>query len=188
MDILYSIQHRRSIRRYMLKMVGEKELAKVLEAARWAPSAGNVQDWAFVIVRDKKKKDEIASACMEQNWIAKAPVVIIVCSNYKRMGILYGKDGAEHYTYMDCAAAIENMMLTAYDLGLGTCWVGGLFDTEKIARVLKIPLDELKVISVLTLGYPAERPAAPVRKDLKDMVYFEEYSKKVRKQSKNVRA
>ncbi|MDD5417386.1 MAG: nitroreductase family protein [Candidatus Nanoarchaeia archaeon] len=184
MDVFKAIKTRRSVRRFISKMVPEKELVQVLESARWAPSAGNVQDGIFIIIRNSKQKEEIAKACMEQHWMSKAPILIAVCSSFKRLGILYGKEGLEKYTYMDCSAAIQNMMLAAHNLGLATCWVGGMFDHEKINRILDIPSDEAKVISIIALGYPAEKPPAPIRKDLREMVFFDEYFSKLKKKPK----
>jgi nitroreductase len=148
MDILEFIKSRRSIRRFLDKPVEKEYLTKILEAARWAPSAGNCQPWRFIVITERKKIQEF-DPFFHQPWVMNAPVVIVVLAapedSYRRYG-----PGSNWYI-QDCAAATENMLLMAHGLQLGAVWVGA-FSKEAVRKELAID-DKYEVFGLVCLGH-----------------------------------
>lgn len=160
MDILNVIKNRRSIRRFQGKKIPEEIINKLIEALIWAPSAGNLQKRKFYFVFNQEIKEKLAGAALDQRFIAQAPLVVIGCTD-DEIEWKYGERGKKLYTICDTAMAIQNMMLLAYDLGLGSCPVGA-FDEDKVSEILNIP-ENLHPILIVPIGYPAEKPSAPPR-------------------------
>lgn len=148
MDILQFIKSRRSIRKFIDKPVGHDDITKILEAARWAPSAGNCQPWRFIVVTDKKKKKKF-DPFLHQPWVENAPVIIVVIASPEDTWKRYGR--SSNYYIQDCSAAIQNMLLTAHGLGLGAVWVGA-FSKEDIRKLLEIE-SQYEVLSLVCLGH-----------------------------------
>lgn len=172
MGFLERIKERRSIRSYTSEPVEKSKLLKVLEAGRWAPSSGNVQNWRFIVVEDGDKRLKLARAAYDQNFVADAPIVIVVCSLTDRVERRYRERGKNLYSIQNTAAAIENMLLEAHELGLGACWIGA-FSEDSVKKVLRVP-EEVDVHGMVTLGYPAEETSS-TRKDLEYLVYLNKY-------------
>ncbi|HDM45235.1 MAG TPA: nitroreductase family protein, partial [Candidatus Bathyarchaeota archaeon] len=124
MEVFEAIKGRRSVRAFLQKPVPDSLVKKVLESAIYAPSAGNIQPWEFIIVREQRTKERLAEAALGQYFIAEAPVVIVVCANQKLSGRGYGLRGSTLYCIQDTAAATQNILLSVHALGLGACWVG----------------------------------------------------------------
>jgi len=156
MDIFEAIARRRSIRKYQDKDVDDKFIGVLLWAAAQAPSAGNLQEWRFIVVRNKKTKELLYNAALRQEHVKDAPVLIVVAADLEVQSLRYGKRGELVYSLEDCAAAIQNMLLAATALGLGACWVGA-FDEEDVKSILRLP-DFIRPIAIITVGYPAEEP------------------------------
>lgn len=175
MDLFETIFSRRSVRKFISKPVEDEKILRILDAARWAPSAGNTQDWFFVVVRDQGRKFQLSEAALGQYWIANASVVIVVCTKPEKTARMYGKKGEEVYTVQNASVAVENVLLAATGLGLGSCWVGS-FDEDAVERILKIP-HQFKTHAIVPIGYPAEKPNPPHRLGLESFVYFEEYGR-----------
>ncbi|MEM1689512.1 MAG: nitroreductase family protein [Candidatus Hadarchaeales archaeon] len=173
MDVFEAIHKRRSIRAFKQDPVCEEDLKKILEAAIAAPSAGNRQPWEFIVVRDAERKRELVEAALGQSFIEEAPVVIIVCANLARSSRVYGKRGEELYAIQDTAAAIQNMLLAAFALGYGTCWIGA-FDEREVSRILKIP-SGVRPVAIIPIGKPAEKPSKTPRLPLDEVVHRETY-------------
>lgn len=173
MDVFKAIQERRSCRKYCEKPVEFEKVTLMLEAASYAPSAGNLQQWKFVLVNDKESIKKIARHAYNQQWIETAPLLIVVCSLCEKCERFYGKRGSELYSIQNTAAATENMLLTATALGLGTCWVGA-FDPERIKDVLKIPAN-VNVHAMVTVGYAAAKPEKKSLVPINSFVYFNSY-------------
>jgi len=173
MDILNLIKSRRSIRSFKPDPIPKEDLMKVLEAARWAPSAGNCQPWDFIVVTRDDLKRRLAIAALGQFWITEAPVIIVVCANIPRTAWRYGERGRSLYVIQDTAAATQNILLTAHALGYGTCWVGA-FDEEEVKRALNIPRD-VRPVAIIPLGKPNEKPIAPPRIPLEEIIHWETY-------------
>ncbi len=171
MSILEIMHRRQSIRKYQAAPVPEDVLARVLEAARIAPSGKNLQPWKFIVVRDPATKEKLAGASANQRFIAEAPIVIIACgfpdNCYAKMG-RYMKSWP-----VDVAVALEHLILQAADEGLGTCWIGAFEETE-VRAILGVP-EEVKVLALTPLGYPGERPVRRGRKSLSEIVSYEKY-------------
>ncbi|MEM3622857.1 MAG: nitroreductase family protein [Candidatus Bathyarchaeia archaeon] len=171
MDVLEAIKGRRSIRAFKSQDVPAEIVEKLIEAAHWAPSAGNIQPWEFIVVRKPEIKRQLAEAALNQTFIEEAPVVIVVCANETRSSQGYGMRGKTLYCLQDTAAAIQNIHLTAYSLGLGTCWVGA-FKEEEARRVLKIP-QGIRPVAIIPVGYPNESPQPRSRRPINQIVHYE---------------
>ena len=169
MDVFEAIKGRRSVREFKPDPVDDKDLEKILDAGKSAPSAGNCQPWEFVVVKDGAIKQKLVRAALGQSFIAEAPVVVVVCANIPRTSSRYGRRGAELYCIQDTAAAVQNILLTAYALGYGTCWVGA-FDEESAAKAIKAPPD-VRPLAIIPIGRPAERPIPTLRLPLKKIVH-----------------
>jgi len=172
MNVSQAIRKRRSVRAYLNKPVEEEKLRRVLEAARLAPSARNMQEWRFVVVRDKATREKLVDAAKGQKFVGEAPVVIAACGTITDYTMTCGQ-----LTYpIDLAIAVDHMTLQAVEEGLGTCWVGA-FHEEKAKEVLGIPKG-VRVVALLPLGYPShetpeqEKP----RKPLSEIVVYEKWS------------
>jgi len=175
MDIFEAISDRRSIRKFIDKPVEDDKIAKILDAAIWAPSIGNLQERQFIVVRDSGIRIQLAEAALGQYWMASASVIIVVLTEKDRIVRTYGQRGEDLYVKQDAAAAVENMLLAAHALGLGACWVS-VFDDAAVKRILKIP-DELEIHALIPIGYPAENPFPPHRRNVRFVTYFEKYGK-----------
>ena len=176
MDVFKAIKTRRSIRAFTDKRVTDREVKKLIEAARWAPSAGNIQPWEFIIVKDPKVKHGLCEAALNQTLIEEASVVIVVCADPTRSSKRYGSRGINLYCLQDTAAASQNILLTAHAAGLAACWVGA-FNEEAAKRVLSVP-DELRPIAIIPVGHPAEKPRARPRRHLDEVTHHETFSPK----------
>ena len=169
MEVFTAISQRSSVRAYKDTDVEEDKLRKVLEAARLAPSASNRQEWKFIIVKNKETRKKLANAAFGQSFIGEAPVVIVACGTDSKsvMGC-----GQPTHT-VDVSIACAFMILQAYELGLGTCWIGA-FEQDEVKNILKIP-KQVRVVAMTPLGYPDEPPSPKDRKSLDQIVCFEKY-------------
>lgn len=168
MKVFEAIKKRRSIRRFdPKKEVTEEQVEKLLEAARWAPSAGNLQSWFFVVVRDQGVKEQLIKAALGQDFIAEAPIIIISCADLEKSSSRYGKRGSILYAIQDATIATQNLWLAATEMELGGVWVGA-FDEDKVSRILDLP-SHLRPIAILPIGYPAESPSPPPRRSLTEI-------------------
>lgn len=173
MDVLEAIKGRRSIRAFKNVDVSEETVERLIDAARWAPSAGNIQPWEFIVVRTHEIKRKLAEAALGQSFIEEAPVVIVACANEVRSVQGYGMRGKTLYCIQDTAAAIQNIHLAAYAMGLGTCWVGA-FREEEAVKVLKTPAG-IRPVAIIPVGYPAETPPPRSRRSLKQIIHYETF-------------
>ncbi|MDK2870984.1 MAG: hypothetical protein PWQ16_336 [bacterium] len=165
MDVFAAIQRRRSIRKYLPKEVEEEKLKRILEAARLAPSAKNRQEWRFVVVKDRDKREELVrEASPHQPFMLSAPIIIVA---YTMDNSYVMKCGVPAH-YIDIAIALSHIHLQAVEEGLGTCWIGS-FDQDGAKRVLGLP-KEAEVVQLMTLGYPAEEPPPRPRLPLEEIV------------------
>jgi len=173
MDVLEAIKGRRSIRAFKSEDVPPEIVEKLIDAARWAPSAGNIQPWEFIIVRNPEIKRNLAKAALNQSFIEEAPVVIVVCADEVRSSQGYGVRGKTLYCIQDTAAATQDIHLAAYSLGLGTCWVGA-FNEEEARKILEIP-QGVRPVAIIPVGYPAEKPPARNRRPLNQIIHYEKF-------------
>lgn len=168
MKVFEAIKKRRSIRKFdPTKKITDQQIEKLLEAARWAPSAGNLQSWYFVVVQDQEVKNQLAEAALGQDFIAQAPVVIVSCANLERSASRYGRRGENLYAIQDATIATQNLWLAATEMGLGAVWIGA-FDEDEVSRILNLA-SHLRPIAILPIGYPAEQPLPPPRRSIKEI-------------------
>jgi len=160
MDILEAVRERRSIRDFQKKKIPDDLLNKLMEALIWAPSAGNLQARKFYFVKNEKIRKMIASAALDQNFIAEAPLVIVGCAD-SRISHKYGERGVYLYSIQDVAVSIMCMMLVAHEHGLGSVWVGA-FREEGVFKVLNLP-EYLRPVAIVPVGYPSKVPGRPPR-------------------------
>lgn len=177
MDVFECIENRRSVRKYTEQPVEFSKLTTIMEAGTKAPSAGNLQNWRFILVTDKRKIKEIYEHALKQEVVFNAQSVIIVCGETDKAERLYGLRGKRLYTVQNCAAAIQNMLLTAHAIGLGACWVGA-FDEDYISSLFGIP-DYARPQAIITLGYPDEKPLID-KKELSYFIYFNDFGEKIK--------
>jgi nitroreductase len=160
--VLSVIKQRRSIRDFSDKEIEQEKLDLILESARLAPSATNSQDWFFYIVKSKETREKIAATepLKVNQFLGKAPVVIVGCE--RAIGVVGAASGAflkvvgarnRSWADVDVTIALEHMVLTATDLGVGSCWVG-MFDGRRVSGILDMPGDQ-HIVALLALGYPA---------------------------------
>lgn len=154
MTVCSVFKRRFSCRVFDTAPLDRETVEEMLEAARWAPNGGNLQPWRFVVVLDSLKRRAVAGAAYGQGFLAQAPVVIVTCAVPDESGAKYGSRGRELYCLQDTAAASENILLAATELGLGSCWVGA-FDEAAVRRVLDLPLS-WRPVALIAIGRPAE--------------------------------
>ncbi len=158
METLQAIKTRRSIRKFLDRPVSREMVRDLLEAAMFAPSAGNEQPWQFIVLDEREFLDEVPKICATASMCRQSPLAILVC----------GDSSLEKYPkfwIQDCSAAIENLLLAAHAQGLGAVWVGiyPLNDrVEAFRRLLGLP-EEITPFGLVALGYPNESPATPKR-------------------------
>jgi len=182
MELLEAIRTRRSIRRYKSTPVDDKTIELVLEAARWAPSWKNTQCWRFIAVRDNNIKSQLANITTFNNpstdAIRNAPVVIVACAELGKSGYSDGQQASDKgdWYMFDVALAMQNLVLAAHSLGLGTVY-NGLFDAKKAATILNVPAG-FCVVSLTPLGYPDQEPAPRPRKELAQIAFYDKFGSK----------
>ncbi len=168
MDLYEAIKKRYSCRSYAAKPIEQDKLDRILEAARLAPSAKNLQDWRFVVVTDEQKRKELAAAANEQMFIATAPAVIVGCSNVEHTMRCGHKIGP-----IDLGIAMEHIALAATAEGLATCWIGSFYP-EKVRKILDIP-DKAEIIELMPVGYPSDKEAHRPRENMGKIVCFDKW-------------
>ena len=171
MDLASLIRTRRSIRAFRSDPIPEALLRELVELANWAPSAGNLQARDFIVVRDVKTRRALAHAA-DQVELAQAAAVLVVCTNAERVA-KYGARGRELFSIQDAAAATENFLLAAHERGLGAVWMGS-FDEETVRSLLGLPR-HVRPVTLVGLGWPAEKPATPERLPLDEVLHWEHW-------------
>ena len=169
MDIMYAIKQRESVRSYENTPVEETKLQLLLEAARLAPSASNRQEWRFVVVTDPKTRQKLMAAASNQAFVAEAPVVIAACAQTDNHIMMCGQPCYP----IDVAIAVDHITLKAVEENLGTCWIGA-FDEKAVQAILQIP-PEIRVVALLTVGYPKTLRSKKTRKTLDQIVRYEHW-------------
>ncbi len=169
--ILNLIQSRRSIRSFKPDSLTQDEIDKLLEAARWAPSAGNRQPVEIIIVKSSSQKEALVKAALGQAFIESAPVVFVVCADLNRSSSRYGSRGSSLYAIQDAAAATQNILLTAEEMGYATVWIGA-FDEDSASSVVKLPKN-VRPLAIIPIGKPSEKPAAPPKRNISEFSHRE---------------
>jgi len=170
-SLLDIIKTRKSIRSYKSDTIEEEKLRYILNAFRRAPSAKNLQPWKIIIVKDEKKKSDLAIACNNQTFISEAPIVVVACAKEEEA---YGVMGGYMNSYpIDIAIAMQHLILAATEQGLGTCWIGA-FKEKLVKDILKVP-EDIRVVALSPVGYPDEEGKNRPRKEIDDITCYNEY-------------
>jgi len=169
MELFEAIRQRYSVRAFKNAPIGDQAEKAILEAANNAPSAGNLQAYEIVVVRDAARKRELAKVSWEQYFLADAPVVLVFCANPDRNREKYGARGAERYCIQDASIACAYVQLAAAALGLGSCWIGA-FEEADVQRILKTPAT-WRPIAILPVGIPADAAKPRARRPLTNLVH-----------------
>ncbi len=136
--------------------------------ANISPSAGNLQARNVIIVKDAKVKKMVSEIALNQNFIAEAPVVFVVCANLEESALKYGKKGREFYSIQDATIFTSYLQLAITDSGLASCWVGA-FNENELRDSLNLTR-ELKPIAIIPMGFSAEKPSLTSRKILNELI------------------
>ncbi len=184
-DILEIITSRRSVTKYLPKPVEWEHITRMMDAARHAPSCGNLQNWKFVVVTEPGKRKQIAEAALQQYWMVTAPVHVIVCADPEKAERYYGVRGERLYSVQNCSAAVMCMILEAQSLGLSTCWVGA-FDEGMLKRIITTE-EHIRPQAIVTVGYAAEHPPRPPKYPLNETIYFEHWRGRVKDAARYMR-
>ena len=166
LSLVETVLSRRSIRRYEKKEIPNDVLSKILEAGRQAPSAANRQPLHFIVLTNDNIKKEFSKGLFNR-FIKDSPVTIVGCA--KIGNILAGK-----WSIVDTAIALQNMVIAAWTMGVGSCWVGD-FKEDRVKQLLKIP-DTWKVVALVSFGYPAEQPKPRRKKSITEIVSINGFS------------
>jgi nitroreductase len=167
MNLLDIIKNRRSVREFKDQEIPESSIDVLIEALRWAPSAGNLQSRKFYFVLNKDVKRKLAKAAFNQNFVASAPLTIVACIDRSIAG-RYGDRGINLYCIQDAAASIMSLMLAAREQGLGSVWVGA-FNESEVFEILGLTHNE-RPVAIVPVGYPASVPGTPPRRSKEEVV------------------
>ncbi len=164
MDAQQALISRRSIRRYKNQPIPMDIIKQIIDAARLAPTANNRQPWEFVAVTERDMREKIAGLATYGKFIAQAAACIAV----------YCKD--TKYYLEDGSAATQNILLSAWAQGVGSCWVAGDKKpyAQPISQLLGVP-EGYKLVSLIALGYPAENPTPHHKRELNEVLHLEKF-------------
>lgn len=166
-SVIKAIFERRSIRKYLLQRPEREKILKIIEAGIWAPSGHNNQPWRFVIIWSEEIKEKLSKLSIYSQLIKRAPVLI---------GVFLEKKSMYHQIkdHQSAGACIQNMMLAAHSLGLGTCWLGEILKNEnKVKEILGLPIDEYEMCALLAVGYPDDKSKRAGRNPLHTFILKE---------------
>ncbi len=169
MDFNELVRTRFSVRAYKADPVEEDKLAQVLEAARLAPTAANIQPFQIVVIHTAGRQAELRRI-YGRPWFVQAPLLIAAAG---LPGQAWVRRDGKNYCDVDVAIAMDHLILAAADLGLGTCWVAA-FDPRAAREVLCLP-PEVEPVAFTPLGYPADPPRPKERKALSALVHYEHW-------------
>ncbi len=177
MDLLEAIRNRTVVRQFKPDIITDEVLFKILEAARWAPSPFNTQPWEFIIIKDKETLKSISKYARYSGYLEEAPMAIAVVVPPVSEKFSWVEGIGE--TKFAAAMAVQNMMLAAWSLGIGTCWVST--EREKTGKILKVPKTHF-LLTIVPIGYPQTPPLRhdeSFRKALKDNIFYENHGARI---------
>jgi nitroreductase len=167
--VLNSIKKRFSVRKFTVQKIEQEKMDEVLEAARMAPSARNIQPWKFVVITDAEKREKLTEVCKGQTFVSQATATIAVCVNNLDYKMTCGFRGA----VIDAAIAGEHIALQAAELGLGSCWIGA-FHQDKLRQLIDLPA-EYEAVALLPIGYPDKNKGNRNLKDKQEVVSYNSF-------------
>jgi nitroreductase len=168
MEFFDTVKNRHSIRSFDERAIEKEKIAKIIDTIMLAPSAGNLQAYKIHVVFTQETKEQLQTACMDQEFISHVPVVMVFSADKAASSTRYGERGEELYSVQDATIAAAYAQLAATDLGLANVWVGA-FDPLEVSRIINLPADMVPV-AVIPVGYAAEKPERRTRKKLSEIV------------------
>ncbi len=169
MDFLELARNRYSVRSYKPDPVEKEKLDRILEAARLAPTAVNLQPFQLIVIHTAKREAELLRI-YNKKWFVQPPIIICACGLLAKS---WARKDGKNYNDVDVAIVMDHLILAATAEGLGTCWIGA-FDQAAAKEVLGLP-DGVEPIAFTPLGYAADRPPRKKRKPLSELVRYEKW-------------
>jgi len=176
MDIFDAIVTRKKVIKFKKDPVDDKLVGVMLHMATHAHSAGDMQEWNFLVVRDDVRRKKLFSVALEHPLLREAPLVIVVCADLEKASMRYEKRGEVFYSVQDTAAAAMLMLVAANALGLGAAWIGS-FDEERVKDILFLP-DKLRPVAIIAVGHPAESEGRGEGIPFDNLTWTDTYGKK----------
>ena len=164
------IKGRRSVRSYKDEEVSQEMLVKISKAGQWAPTPSNVQSWRFIVVKEMKQLERLKA--FSPGFPRQAPAAIVVCSDQRDIG-RFGETLRSILAAEEASMAVQNMLLMAHSMGLGSCPVAS-FSEVGIRTLLELPV-HIHPILIVALGFTSEHPDPPLRKELAQITFWEVY-------------
>jgi nitroreductase len=171
MDFFEAVKTRRSIRAFKTRPVEEEKMNRIIETVNLAPSAGDLQAYEIVVVKDSRRKNKLAKAAGDQGFVSEAPICLVFLAYAERSSRKYGRRGSELYCLQDASIATAYAQLAATALGLASTWVGA-FDEEAVANAIKASRNK-RPIAILPIGYGDETPETTPRREISKIVCSE---------------
>ncbi|MGB9977634.1 nitroreductase family protein [Methanobacterium sp.] len=169
MEFLELIEKRYSVRAYNPENIEDEKLNTVLEAARLAPTAVNYQPFQIIVIHTKDREMEL-NRIYPAEWFVQPPIILCICA--VRDKAWTRRDG-KNFMDIDAAIVMDHIILAATSVGLGTCWIGA-FDAKSAKEILNLP-EGVEPILFTPLGYPADEPGTKRRKELSELVRYEQW-------------
>jgi nitroreductase len=183
MDLDKAIQTRKSVKKFKKKKPDWRDILECIDAARYAPMAGNNFTLKFIVVSDEEKIKQISESA-QQPFIAEAKYIVVICSNPSRPVNAY-EDKGEIFVRQQAGAGIQNFLLKIQEAGLSTCWVG-YFVEDQIKKTLGIP-EDIQIEGIFPIGYEDKKgKTRKTRIDLNHILYFDKYGNKRMKKAKSL--
>lgn len=176
MNFFEAVKTRRSIRRFLEKEIEQEKMDLLLQTINAAPSAGNLQGYEVIVIRNLETKEALTKSAYGQGFIRQAPVVLVFCANHLLSSSKYGVRGAELYAVQDATIAAAYCQLAATAMGLATVWVGA-FDPDAAAKAVQTP-EQVTPVAMIPVGYAAEAPNMRPRRTLDDLIRKETWQGK----------
>ena len=176
MDFETVVKSRRMCRAFMEREVPQEKIDRILELASRYPSAGHTEPQEFIMVHDRRMKEDLAHAALDQMFVAQAPLVIVVVSDVRRSARRYGERGVSFFSIIDGAFVAMLILLAVVEEGLGACFVGSFYD-EEVQEVLSLP-QEVRPIGIIPIGYCAEGPRKFRRRSREQIVHRDRYGRR----------
>ena len=176
MDFETVVKRRRMCREFLERDVPQEKIDRILELASRYPSAGHTEPQEFIVVRNRRMKEDLAHAALDQMFVAQAPVVIVVVSDVRRSARRYGERGVRFFSIIDGAFVAMLILLAVVEEGLGACFVGSFYD-EEVQEVLSLP-QEVRPIGIIPIGYCAEGPRKFRRRSREQIVHRDRYGRR----------
>jgi nitroreductase len=172
MDFFEVIERRQSIRAFAANDIEPVKVERILATLCLAPSAGNLQAFLVVVVREQERKKRLDEAAYGPGFFTQAPIVLAFLADQHRSESKYGTRGTTLFSIQDATIAAAYAQLTATALGIASCWVGA-FDEARVGTILGAPA-HLQPVALMPLGYPADAPERRRRRPLSELMRHEQ--------------